>query len=77
MPSAVKCTKEQVLRWWDHWLLWRMTGKRIEAFVLATDWKGVLPRSMLDTFFELDDFFGRMEAQRLEKELEELRRRAR
>jgi len=36
-------------------------GKRVEAFVLATGWQGPLPRSMLQTFFELDDFYGRME----------------
>lgn len=39
----------------------------MEAFVLATDWQGALPRSMLDTFFELDDFYGRMESQKLEE----------
>jgi hypothetical protein len=45
-----------------------MSGKRVEAFVMATAWKGPLPRKMLETFFELDSFLGKMEAQWLEKE---------
>jgi hypothetical protein len=34
---------------------------RVEAFVLAIGWDGPLPRGMLDTFFEIDDMYGRME----------------
>ena len=45
-----------------------MAGKRVEAFVLATGWEGALPRSMLDTFFELDSFMGKMESQKLERD---------
>ena len=65
----MKVTKEQILRYWDRWLLWRMAGKRVEAYVLATGWEGPLPKGMLETFFELDNFLGKMEAQYLEKEL--------
>ena len=63
--------KSQILKWWDNWLLWRMIGKRVEAFVLATDWKGPLPKSMLETFLELDNFIEKMESQFLEKKLKE------
>lgn len=45
-----------------------MTGKRIEAFVIAKGWKGPLPKLMLETFFELDHFMDKMEAQFLERE---------
>lgn len=69
IPSVIGLTKEQILRWWDYWLLWRMTGKRVEAFALVVDWKGPMSKSMLETFFELDNFMAKMEAQRLEKEL--------
>jgi len=48
-----------------------MIGKRVEAFVLATDWKGPLPKSMLETFLELDNFIEKMESQFLEKKLKE------
>jgi len=65
----VKVTVEQLEKWWKLWLFWRMIGKRVEAFIMALDWKGPLPRSMLETFFELDNFMDKMEAQKVEKEL--------
>lgn len=46
-----------------------MLERKLDAFILATGWQGPLPRSMLDTFFELDSFMGKMEAQKMEKEL--------
>ena len=58
-------------------MLWRMAGKRVESFVLATGWKGPLPKSMLETFFELDSFYGKMEAQALKKELEKQKKHGR
>lgn len=57
------------MKFWEHWLLWRMSGKRVEAFVLAVGWKGPLPKSMLEVFFELDNFMDKMESQYLENEL--------
>jgi hypothetical protein len=50
-------------------MLWQMTGKRAEAFVLAVGWNGPLPKLMLETFFELDSFLAKMENQWLEKQL--------
>lgn len=41
----------------------------MEAFVLAIGWRGPLPKSMLEVFFELDNFLDKMESQALEKEL--------
>ena len=43
-----------------------MTGKRVEAFVTAKRFP--LPKAMLDTFFFLDNFFGKMEYEKMEKE---------
>lgn len=74
LPSTLKITREQIEKWWDYWLLWRMLEKRVEAFVLATNWQGALPKSMLETFLELDNFIGKMEAQFLEKKLKEKKR---
>lgn len=50
-------------------------GRRVEAFVLAIGWKGPLPKAMLDTFFFLDNFFGKMEAQKAKKEAEAEKRK--
>lgn len=48
-----------------------MTGRRVEAFVLAAGWIGPLSKAMLDTFFFLDGFFGIMEEKRSKDEAEE------
>ena len=77
LPSSLKVTKEQILKYWEHWILWGMAGKRVEAFVLATGWSGPLPKGMLETFFELDHFLSKMEAQVIEKELKELKKSGR
>ena len=45
-----------------------MTGKRIESFTLTVGWKGAIPKIMLDVFMELDLFYDKMEAERIEKE---------
>jgi hypothetical protein len=63
------------MKYWDHWTLWRMTGKRVEAFIAATGWKGPLPKAMLEVFFEVDHILDKMEAQVLEKELKKNRGR--
>jgi hypothetical protein len=75
LPSSLKVSKESILKYWEHWLLWRMAGKRVEAFVLATGWKGALPKAMLEVFFEVDNFLDKMESQALEKELKKTRNR--
>lgn len=49
-----------------------MVGKRVESFVIAR----TLPKAMLDTFFFLDWFFGKMEAEQLEKEAKEAKKKA-
>lgn len=52
-------------------MLWRLCGRRIEAFVLAAGWTGPLPKAMLETFFFLDGFYGIMEEKRAKEEAEE------
>jgi hypothetical protein len=52
-----------------------MAGRRVEAFVSAVDWKGPLPKALLETFFELDHFMDKMEAQWLEKEAKRKQRK--
>jgi hypothetical protein len=47
-----------------------MCGRRIESYTLAVGWKGSLPKAMLDVFFFLDSFYGKMEAQEAKKEAE-------
>lgn len=49
-----------------------MTGKRVEAFVLARK----LPKAMMETIWYLDWFFGKMETQQLEKDVEEAKKKA-
>jgi hypothetical protein len=70
LPSTIKVTQEQITKYWEHWLFWKMCGRRVEAFVMALGWKSTLPRAMLEVFFELDNFMDRMEAQKLRKELQ-------
>lgn len=62
-----------ILHYWEDWLLWRMTGKRVEAFVVALGWQGPLPKAMLETFFEVDHFMDKMEMQWLENEMKKKR----
>lgn len=67
LPSSLRASREQIVHYWDQWMLWRMIGKRVEAFVIATGWQGPLPKAMLEVFFELDGFYDKMESQWLEK----------
>ncbi len=66
-----------MLKHWEDWLLWRMVGKRAEAFVAAKGWSGPLSKSMLEAFFEMDNFMDRMEAQKIKKELQKGSKNAR
>lgn len=59
---------EEIRKWWDHWLLYKMLDRNLEAFVVATNWKGALPRSMLKTFFEIDHVYSKMEIQKMERD---------
>ncbi len=60
LPEFLDIPKSQILKYWDYWLIWRMVGQRVEAFVLAIK----LPKALLDTLFFLDFFMGKMEAKK-------------
>lgn len=70
LPAAVSITITQVDTWWDYWLLWRIAGKQVTAFMAMVGWVGPLSKSMFDVFLELDAFYDKMEAQMMEKEME-------
>jgi len=62
---------EQIERWWEYWLLWRFVGQRVEAFMMVLNWYGPLPKSMMDTFAEIDNFYNKMDAQKMKEEAKE------
>lgn len=68
LPGELSVTWEQIDQWWNYWLLWRFSERRAESFVLIAGWQGPLPKSMTDTFAELDGFYGKMEAQKIKQE---------
>ena len=68
LPATVEVTIEQIEKWWDYWLLWRHSDRKIESFVTLIGWQGAIPKSMFDVFLELDTFYERMEAKRMEQE---------
>lgn len=35
---------------------------------MALDWRGSLPKSMLDVFAEIDTFYNKMDAQKMKEE---------
>jgi hypothetical protein len=43
--------------------------------MMATGWRGALPKSMLDTFLELDNFYGRMEAKHMKDKADREKKR--
>jgi len=48
------------------WILWRLVGRRVLDFLVVLI---VRPsKAMLETFFFLDNFYGKMEAQQAKKE---------
>lgn len=74
LPTTVNVTIEQVENWWEYWLLWRVAGKQITAFMALVGWQGPLSKSILDVFLELDVFYDKMETQMMDKEIESKKR---
>jgi hypothetical protein len=68
LPSELAVSWDQITKWWEYWLLWRFSERRAESFVLIAGWDGPFPKSMSDTFAELDGFYGKMEAQKLKED---------
>jgi hypothetical protein len=52
-----------------------MADKNIEAFCIMVGWEGSISKTMLDVFMELDMFFDKMEAQRIDEEMKEEKRK--
>lgn len=52
-------------------MTWRYAGKNAQSFIILSGWVGPLPKSMTDTFAELDSFYGKMEMQHLKKKAKE------
>ncbi|MEO6565202.1 MAG: hypothetical protein ABIO63_04140 [Casimicrobiaceae bacterium] len=49
---------------WEDWLLWRMTGKDVQNFLLA---KQNISKAKLNAFLEMDGIMSKMESQNLKK----------
>lgn len=49
---------------WEDWLLWRMTGKDVQNFLLA---KQNMSKAKLNAFLEMDSIFSKMENQNMKK----------
>jgi hypothetical protein len=55
------------------WILWRLVGRRVLDFLVVLIVRP--PKAMLDTFFFVDSFYGKMEAQQAKKEAQEEKRK--
>ena len=51
-------------------MLWRVSDRKVDSFMRIIGWNDPLPKSMLDTFLELDNIYDRMERKRMEDEAE-------
>lgn len=71
LPEFLSVPKSQIEEHWDRWILWRMVGKRVEAFTLALK----LPKALLDTLFFLDEFYEKMADKKLRDEAKQKTRK--
>lgn len=64
VSKGINATVEEMELVWEDWLLWRMTGKDVNNFLLA---KQNMSRMKINAFTEMDGIHSKMESQHLKK----------
>ena len=55
-------SEEKINKYWDWWILWRASGRRLDYYYAHQ-----LPKEALDVIFHLDDLYGRLELQKAKR----------